>query len=211
VEDTKFINLIAKGNILPMEYHQFLGSCQSMPLSKEESNIRPIAMPHLVVGECLASLYSKKFENHFHGLQYGVATPGGTEKVVHSILDHQRADPTQDIVLLDSENAFNNLSRDCMFEEVKNFFPELLPYVLSIYNQPTQLFIHQDNGTVTTIQSTMGSHQGAPLGSMLYSAGQQPLLRKVCKDMRNSNGGTIRALIDDMSLQGHPNVLPSSF
>jgi len=209
-EYTKFINLIAKGNVLPMDYHQFLGSCQSMPLPKGDSNIRPIAMPHLarkVVEKCLASLYSKKFENHFHGLQYGVATPGGTEKVIHSILDHQRTDPTQDIVLLDSENAFNNLNRDCMFEEVKNFFPELLPYVLSIYNQPTQLFIHQDNGTVTTIQSTMGSHQGAPLGSMLYSAGQQPLLRKVCKDMRNSNGGTIRALIDDMSLQGHSNVL----
>jgi hypothetical protein len=209
-EYTKFINLIAKGNVLPMDYHQFLGSCQSMPLPKGDSNIRPIAMPHLarkVVEKCLASLYAKKFENHFHGLQYGVATPGGTEKVVHSIVDHQRADPTQDIILLDSENAFNNLNRDCMFEEVRNFFPELLPYVLSIYNQPTQLYIHQDNGTVTTILSTMGSHQGAPLGSMLYSAGQQPLLRQVSEDMRNNNGGTIRALIDDMSLQGQPSTL----
>ena len=42
---------------------------------------------------------------------------------------------------------------------------------------------------------------------MLYSAGQQPLLRKVSKDMRYNNGGTIRALIDDMSLQVQPITL----
>jgi hypothetical protein len=152
-------------------------------------------------------MYEKKFEKHFHGLQYGVATPGGTEKIIHSIVDHQRADPTQDIILLDSENAFNNLHRDCMFQEIKTHFPELLPYVLSIYNQPTYLFVHEDNGAVTTLASTMGSHQGAPLGSMLYSAGQQPLLRKISKDMKDQNGGIVRAFIDDISLQGHPRTL----
>ena len=35
----------------------------------------------------------------------------------------------------------------------------------------------------------------------------QQLLRKVSKDLRNNNGGTIRALIDDMSLQGLPSTL----
>jgi len=32
---TKFINLILKGNKLPKSYHQFNGSCQSIPISRQ--------------------------------------------------------------------------------------------------------------------------------------------------------------------------------
>jgi len=44
---------------------------------------------------------------------------------------------------------------------------------------------------------------------MLYSAGQQPLLRKISKDMKDQNGGIVRAFIDDISLQGTVIVLVS--
>jgi hypothetical protein len=140
--------------MLPEQYHQFIGSCQGMPLPKGEISIRPIAIPHLtrkIVEKCIASNYSQRFEKHFHGLQFGVATPSGTEKIIHGMMDHKISNPKDDIVLLDSENAFNNLSRDCIFKEIKAYFPELLPYVLSIYNQPTYIFIHKDNGDVQTI------------------------------------------------------------
>jgi len=80
-----------------------------------------------------------------------VATPSGTEKIIHEMMDNKTSNPKDDIVLLDSENAFNNLSRDCIFKEIKAYFPELLPYVLSIYNQPTYIFIHKDNGGIQTI------------------------------------------------------------
>jgi hypothetical protein len=133
-------------------------------------------------------LLAVHFERHFHGLQFGVATPGGSEKLIHGIMDQQQADPSQDIIQLDSENAFNNLDRDSIFTEVKDFFPELLPYVLSIYNKPTNIFIHQDNGTVQFLKSTMGAYQGAPLGSMLYSAGQQGLLRNLQHQLEQVNG-----------------------
>jgi hypothetical protein len=138
-EYTKLVNLIAKGNILPSTYHQFIGSCQGMPLPKGESNIRPIAIPHLtrkITEKCIASKFAIQFERHFHGLQFGVATPGGSEKLIHGIMDQQLADPTQDIILLDSENAFNNLNRDSIFMEIEEFFP-----VCSKHLQSTHLYL----------------------------------------------------------------------
>jgi len=129
-------------------------------------------MPHLsrkITEKCLARIYSGQFEKHFQGLQFGVATPSGSEKLVHELLDHQYTNADHDIIVLDSENAFNNQNRDVMFMEIKKYFPELLPYVTSIYNCPNFLFINGDNGKIHTMQSTMGAHQGAPLGSMLYS------------------------------------------
>ena len=89
-EFTKLVNFIAKGNVLPSTYHQFIGSCQGMPLP----NIRPIAIPYLtrkIVGKCISSKYAVQFERHFQGLQFGVATPGGSEKLIHGIMDHQLA------------------------------------------------------------------------------------------------------------------------
>jgi len=49
----------------------------------------------------------------------------------------------------------------------------------------------------------MGSHQGDPLGSMIYSAGQQQLLRDVLNQLSSKPTGRIRAFIDDISVQGN--------
>ena len=207
---TSLINLIAKGNELPNEYSQFLSSCQAVPIPKGVNAIRPIAMPHLsrkITEKCLARIYSGQFEKHFQGLQFGVATPSGSEKLVHELLDHQYSNADHDIIVLDSENAFNNQNRDVMFMEIKKYFPELLPYVTSIYNCPNFLFINGDNGKIHTMQSTMGAHQGAPLGSMLYSAGQQEVIRQIQEMFDAGHGGKIRAFIDDITLQGTPQGL----
>jgi hypothetical protein len=129
--------------------------------------------------------------------------------MIHEILDQQTAQVENDIIVLDSENAFNNQNRDVIFKEIKSFFPELLPYVLSTYNQPSFLFLKGDNGRVHTMLSTMGAHQGAPLGSMLYSAGQQDLLRQTQLHIQ-AQRGRVRALIDDITLQGSPDILENA-
>ena len=46
-----------EGNKLPKSYHQFIGSCQSIPLPKGTCDIRPIAIPHIA---------RKIAENAFH-------------------------------------------------------------------------------------------------------------------------------------------------
>ena len=203
---TRYINLICKGNKLPKSYHAFLGSCQAVPLPKGAADIRPIAIPHLarkIAEKCIADTFSGDFERHFRGLQFGVATPNGMEKIIHEIVEAKIANPQNDIVLLDSANAFNNQSRDVVFQETKTYFPEILPYVLSIYNQSTNLFVGMENGEVEILQSTMGAHQGAPLGSMIYSAGQQPLLRGAAEIFKSKKNAKARAYIDDTSVQGH--------
>ena len=202
----RFISMICKGNVLPRSYHTFLAACQSIPLPKGEVDIRPIAIPHLarkIAEKCIAEMYSKDFEKHFRGLQFGVATSNGMEKLIHEMEEARQANPENDIVLLDSANAFNNQFRDAAFQEVKTYFPEMLPFILSIYNKPTNLFVAMEDGKVETMLSTMGAHQGAPLGSMIYSAGQQPLLRGVAEILERKGNAKARAYIDDTSLQGH--------
>ena len=55
------------------------------------------------------------------------------------------------------------------------------------------------------MESTMGSHQGDPLGSMIYSADQQQLLSDVLNQLSSKPTGRIRAFIDDISVQGNIN------
>jgi hypothetical protein len=203
---TRFINLICKGNKLPKSYHAFLAACQLVPLPKGVTDIRPIAIPHLarkIAEKCMAEIFAGDFERHFRGLQFGVATPNGMEKIIHEMAEAKKSNPENDIILLDSENAFNNMDRDAAIQEIKSAFPEILPYVLSTYNQSTNLFLAMDDGSVETLASTMGAHQGAPLGSLIYSAGQHPLLRGVSEILKTKENAKARGYIDDTSVQGH--------
>jgi len=92
--------------------------------------------------------------------ELGFGVQGGAEICVHATRRFlENMIPGQVFIKIDFKNAFNNIWRDSMLEVVQNYFPQLLPFVLSSYSQSLELRFGPH-----TISSEKGAQQGDPLG-----------------------------------------------
>ena len=111
-------------------------------------------------------------------IQFGVGVKGGCEGVVHAVRatlrDVELEDEEKHLLQVDYENAFNQIDRSKLLEEVRAVLPEISAWVEASYGQVTHL-----NFGSTTLDSCTGVHQGDPLASLLYALGQQPVLIKI--------------------------------
>jgi hypothetical protein len=115
-------------------------------------------------------------------LQLGVGVRGGCEAIIHAIktLFDDTGIPLEKkwILQVDLENAFNQVDREILFEEVRQHFPELSAWVEASYGSQSHLIF----GT-TLILSCIGLHQGDPLASLLFALGLQPVLKKLQEEV----------------------------
>ena len=67
------------------------------------------------------------------------------------------------------------------------------------YSGESPLWFHMENGTVQTILSSEGSHQGCPAGSFLFCLGLAPKLNNIAQAVPRSFIGAI-IIIDDITI-----------
>ncbi len=77
------------------------------------------------------------------------------------------------VLQLDVVNTFNSVSRGVIFQEIyvaNGDIIQLMPFVCAFYAFDFLLFYNHHNceNEVTVIPSTMGIHQGEPLGRALF-------------------------------------------
>jgi hypothetical protein len=84
-------------------------------------------------------------------------------------------DSTEGILLVDAENAFNNLNRKTALANIKEICPPIYRYLHNTYQKPAQLIIN-DNGNVEIISSNEGCTQGDVTAMALYALGIKPLI-----------------------------------
>src|SRR5207237_266507 len=84
-----------------------------------------------------------------------------------------------DYVLLkvDARNAFNSCSRQQLLDEVRDHYPELLPFFTAWYGAPGSLRFSTGDGAVHELASEDGVQQGCAAGMFLFCLGLQPHLR----------------------------------
>jgi hypothetical protein len=73
------------------------------------------------------------------------------------------------VLQVDLANAFNEVDRVAMFEELWDHFPELVPFVCSFYAEPSHLLLRRDSGEWELLQSSTGSRQGDPIAGHLFA------------------------------------------
>lgn len=194
-------------------FHGHVGSNQLwvrsrvLPLEKKDGGIRPIA-----IGEAWVRLLSgyvarkeslKISEKALVPMQFGVATPGGSEVVIHAcqLFSQLAQNPSSRrsslaIQQIDFSNAFNCISRRAILTELEKHAPHLIPYFRWSYGTSSPLFLSSGESVGTCER---GVRQGDPLGPLFFCLALHPVLAQVAQDFPDTQ---VVAYMDDVSLLG---------
>ena len=141
---THLVNHLLAGKA-PLEVQPYFVGARLCALEKGENDVRPIAAGETIrrlVSKAACNAVKSKASEIFKGLQFGVATPAGAERIIHTCR-HAMAIHTDnpDLVLckVDLSNAFNNVSRSTFLKLVSDHFPELLPWAIWCYTTTSVL------------------------------------------------------------------------
>ena len=96
-----------------------------------------------------------------------LACPFGTEKIAHGLrrcVEEHWYDTEFVVLKVDLKNTFSLVSRQALLIEVKNHFPELLPWACWCYGQHPLLW-----RTMGHLQSESGVQQGDLLGPLFLT------------------------------------------
>ena len=132
-------------------------------------------------------------------------TSSGLEVLTHSVTALLEAHPDWVDAAVDFRNAFNALHRREFFSVVESSFPDLLPWVSTMYSCPTELFYRLDDSTSATIESRCGTRQGCPLGAQLFALGLHPLLCRL--QALVGDRGVVISYADDLHIIAPPSVV----
>ena len=129
--------------------------------------------------------------------QFGVAVPGGVERVG---LRAQTLHETGNLlVIIDSSNVFHNVERTAVLAEVASYVPALTPLLAKCYgSRPTDMFFRMNYGETRTIAFSSGVLQGDPMGPAMYCLALRPGLKRFREELEGE-GVQAFAYMDDIS------------
>ena len=171
---TALVNLLLKGKC-PPDIKRILFGARLLALTKRSGGIRPIAVGYTwrrIAAKCANFYAVHKLSDLLQPTQLGVGVKGGCEAAVHASRRLIADMPAGWVMAkLDFSNAFNTLRRDRMLHSVSAAIPEILPFCLLAYQEPSVLAYGS-----RSILSCEGVQQGDPLGPVLFSLALHPIL-----------------------------------
>ncbi|KAL7533492.1 hypothetical protein ACHAXR_005267, partial [Thalassiosira sp. AJA248-18] len=87
--------------------------------------------------------------------------------------------PTRCFVSLDLVNMFNEVSREVVFDIIRDKFPHVLPLVDLLYCGPGTVFFKMADGTWNTQSVEEGLNQGCPLSAVLAALVLQEVVQPI--------------------------------
>ena len=130
---------------------------------------------------------------------------GGCEDIIHATSHLMTTSPDDQCwtLLLDFSNAFNSVSREAIFSEVRSQIPTLSAWMESCYSCQPLLFLGEES-----IRSCCGVQQGDPLGPLGFALALHPLAERIKSEVP---GLSLNAwYLDDGTLVGSPGDLAAA-
>jgi hypothetical protein len=185
----------------------FFGSGNLVTLMKDDldkTKIRPIGIGDIISKLTLGALTNR--EEHtltsigLDNAQVALGVANGREKIIGALNYLLEARPMDDIISMDSKNAFNCISKHQALYGGASFVPSMTKFAAKLMdNNP--LFFYKVKGATTTtcVEMQTGVTQGSVASSILYGLGTLPLL----SSMREHTGvNDVFAYSDDITVHG---------
>jgi hypothetical protein len=193
---TKLCNLMLSGKV-PAQVCPILYGASLTALKKKCGGIRPIAVGmtyRRLAGKIGCTNVMSKMSNYFSPIQLGFGIKNGAEAGAHAARQYYNFPHKNPkiFIKLDYNNAFNTTFRDKMLLQVKEKVPELYPFLMQCYLNPSQLFYGQH-----IISSQRGAQQGDPLGTLIFCLLIHPMAKSLTSELN-------LWYIDDATLGGDP-------
>ena len=158
-------------------------SCRLIPLDKGVTKdltpgVRPIGVGEVlkrIIGKALISVIKDDIVNAAGPLQTCTGLRAGIEASIHAMRRIFDDDDSEAIILVDAENAFNNLNRKAALHNIRELCPPFYQYLHNTYQKPANLIISGEAGKYETILSQEGSTQGDVIAMHKYGLGIKPL------------------------------------
>ena len=162
----------------------------------DPSKLRPIGIPSALrrlICSHVAKSWSSTFARHLLPFNWAVGIDNGMDfavRVTQLLVERyitgpqSKGDaPSRVLLSLDIVNMFNELSREEIFVIIERDFPDLLPLVRMLYNEPGQAWLRTEDGTWTSIGINEGLNQGCPLSSILAALVLHSILDPITKKL----------------------------
>ncbi|CEM34525.1 unnamed protein product [Vitrella brassicaformis CCMP3155] len=170
---------------LPQLVTKLLDTANLVALTKGPGKVRPVAVGDAVrrwVTRAVCMQHKNKMAAYFAPLQCAVGTPAGNEKLLkaaETFIQSRREGEKKLLMGLDCTNAFNEVDRQAIVNELASQFPELFHFLWQFYGEPAKLWYRLADGRVRTILSQQGTQQGEPAGPFLFCLALQPVLKAI--------------------------------
>ena len=174
---------LCRDNVHPDSLHEFI-ACRLIPLDKGEDKwgnpgVRPIGVGEIlrrIIGKVVVGNLREDIIQAAGPLQTCAGLKAGIDASIHAMRKIFQDDSTQAVLLVDAENAFNNLNRRAALHNIKELCPNFYRYLANTYQLPAKLIINDRDGNIDFILSDEGSTQGDVPAMAMYAIGTKPLL-----------------------------------
>ena len=179
-----------------------------VPLDKGETKdgtpgVRPVGVGEVLrrlTGKLLIGVIKDDITSAAGPLQTCTGIKAGIEAAIHAMRQVFEDAETEGILLVDAENAFNNLNRKAALANIKELCPPFHQYLQNTYQSPAKLVIPGDN-TYDIILSDEGCTQGDVAAMAKYGIATKPLTDQLT-DVVDSNLCKQAWFADDSSAAG---------
>ena len=155
-----------------------------IPLRKgsDGQDVRPILIGESLMslpGACLQHIVQAKVKKLLHPSQFGISMVAGAESMIMLCKALAKLNPEDAFAAFDMVNAFGEISRAEVLEEVIDTMPELAPFLVQVWGgNGTQIFSNISACTWEEISLFDGLFQGHNLSSVLFCLGLKRALKR---------------------------------
>ena len=183
---------LCREDIHPDCLQEFL-SCRLIPLDKGEDadgnkGIRPIGIGEILrrlVGKVIVETIKPDIIKAAGPLQTCAGLQSGIEASIHAMKSIFDEEDTEAILLVDADNAFNNLNRQAALKNIKDLCPPFYRFLHNTYQSSSTLYL-KDNSKTDFILSQEGTTQGDVPAMGMYAVATRPLIENLHRHVDNS-------------------------
>ena len=177
---------LCREEIHPDCLHEFV-ACRLVPLDKgadKQGNpgVRPIGIGEILrrlVGKVVVGNIREDIIKAAGPLQTCAGLKAGIEASIHAMRSIFEEEMTEVLLLVDAENAFNNLNRRAALHNIKHICPNFHRYISNTYQLSAQMMIRDEKGQNDCIFSDEGSTQGDVTAMAMYAIATRPLVDRL--------------------------------